>query len=136
MPTEVSVAKPLSGTEALDSVLYELRRLLSRDGRFQSHMAYQAFRAVLDFKFYPAVGFTPPVERSLEITQGDQSDVEEIPTVEEHLEIPVRPPNQVREEAEMPTPVLVTDALGKTEEKWVKRGPGRPRKNVVMGGVQ
>lgn len=135
MPTEVSVAKPLSGTEALDACLYELRRLLSRDGRFQSHMAYQAFRAEIDFKFYPAVGFTPPVERKLEITQGDQSEVEENPTVEESLEIPVRPPNQVREESEMPTPVLVTDAMGKTEEKWVKRGPGRPR-NVVKGGIQ
>jgi len=98
-------------------------------------MAYQGFRAAIAFKFYPAVGFTPPVERAIEITGGELSEIEENPTVDEQIVIPVRPPNQVREEAEMPTPVLVTDAVGRTEEKWVKRGPGRPR-NVVKGGVQ
>ncbi len=132
MSSEVSIAKPLSGTEALDACMDSLRRQLAKDNRFQSHMAYRGFRAEISFRFYPALDFIPNVEREISIEIGDASAVEPEPTVVEKVDIPVRPPNQVREEADMPTPVLVTDGEGKTTEKWVKRAKA-PKKNTVKG---
>jgi hypothetical protein len=134
MSSEVSIAKQLSGTECLDACLFELRKILIKDGRFQSHMAYQGFRAEISFKFYPAIGFVPPTEREIEVTGGDTAEVETVPTVDETLTLKERPPNQVREEADMHTPVLVTENDGKTHEKWVKRG--KAPKNTVKGGGQ
>ena len=134
MASEVSIAKDLSGTEALDSILAELRRILSMDGRFHSHKGYRGDRAKIRFEFYPAVGFTPPIEgRELALENGDLTDVEENPTVDEEISVPMRPPNQVREEAGMPLPVLVTDNDGKSHEKWVQPKGDRPR-NTVRGG--
>ena len=52
-------------------------------------------------------------------------------TVVEKVEIPVRPPNQVREDADMPTPVLVEEN-GIPVEKWVSR-KGKVPKNKVRG---
>ena len=135
MATEVSIAKDLSGTEALDSILFELRRILSMDGRFHSHKAYRGYRAKVRFEFYPAVGFTPPIERDLVLENGDLEDIEESPTVDETLAVPMRPPNQVREEADMPTPVMVTDNEGRTHEKWVNGKGARPR-NTAGGRTQ
>ena len=51
----------------------------------------------------------------------------------ETVEIPVRSPNQVREDAGMPTPVLAQDEHGNPVEKWVNRS-GKAPKNVTKGG--
>jgi hypothetical protein len=132
MATEVSIAKQLSGTECLEACLEELRKVLSLDGRFHSHKAYQGFRAEIHFKFTPASGFVPGIDRELLIENGDLTDIEDSPTVDEKAVLPMRPPNQVREEAGMPTPVLVTDGQGRSTEKWVKKGD-KP-KNTYRGG--
>lgn len=133
---EVSLVKQLSGTEALDSMLHELRQVLGRNGRFHSHMAYSGYRAELELKFYPAQSFVPPVEQRVEVTGGftgfDGVVLSETPSVEVEVKIPVRSPNQVREDCDMPTPVLSQDANGNPVEKWVKRR-AVPR-NVVKGG--
>ena len=64
-------------------------------------------------------------------------EFEQEPMVTEHVEIPVRPPNQVREEADMPQPVLVTDSKGQGHEEWKKIAKSSPKtsipKNRVMG---
>ena len=134
---EISIPKQLSGPEALDSMMAELRKKLRMNGRFQSHMAYAGYRAEISVKFYPAASFIPPIDQKVEVEGGfigfDGVVLSETATVDETVTIPVRPPNQVREDADMPTPVLAHDAQGGTVEKWVKRAK-QPPKNKVKGG--
>lgn len=135
---EISLAKQLSGPETLDSMLFELRQKLRMNGRFASHMAYPGYRAVLKLEFYPAASFIPPVEQTVEVernpTPGPDEKIvlSEVATVSETVDIPIRPPNAVREASDMPTPVLVPDANGNSVEKWVKRS-GKTPKNKIRG---
>jgi len=136
--SEVSIAKPISGPEALESCLSELRKTLSKDDRFTNHMAYAGFIARIEFKFYPQLSFIPPVEREIEIKEGETESTEESPTVSETVEIPLRSPNQVRKDADLPQPILVTDAKGQSHEEWKKVADKPPAvkvlgKNVVKG---
>jgi hypothetical protein len=115
-------------------MLAELRKTLRMNGRFQPHMAYAGYRAEISVKFYPAASFIPPVEQDVELESvPDGAVLSQTATVETAVEIPVRPPNQVREDADMPTPVLVMDENGNPVEKWVNR-KGKVPKNVVKGG--
>src|ERR1700679_538658 len=99
---EISLPKQLSGPESLDSMLYELRQKLRMNGRFSSHMAYPGYRAVLKLEFYPAASFVPEVIQTIEVDKVfsgfDGIILSQSPTVTETVEIPVRPPNQVRED--------------------------------------
>lgn len=131
---EISLPKQLSGPEALDSMLFELRKRLRMNGRFQPHMAYAGYKAVIDVKFYPAASFIPPVEQTIEFEDvPTEAILSQTATVEDQIEIPVRPPNQVREDSDMPTPVLTQDEHGQPVERWVKRAK-QPPKNKVKGG--
>jgi hypothetical protein len=97
-------------------------------------MAYPGYRAEITVKFYPAASFIPPIEQEVSIdTVPKDAIVSQTATVQETVEIPVRPPNQVREESDMPTPVLSQDQNGNPVEKWVKH-KGRVPKNKVKGG--
>ncbi|MDE2099400.1 MAG: hypothetical protein KGL39_19265 [Patescibacteria group bacterium] len=129
MQSEVSISKPISGTEAIESCIYALRQALARDDRFSTHAAYRGFRASIDFKFSPSMSYVPDVERSVSLTEGDVSgDFEEESSLS--VEIPLRPPNQVREEAELPQPVLVTNASGESHEEWRKTSKTIPKNKV------
>jgi hypothetical protein len=131
---EISLAKQLSGQEALDSILFELRKKLRMNGRFSSHMAYPGYRAEVSVKFYPAASFIPAIEQTIELdTTPAGAVVSQTATVDETIDIPVRPPNQVREDSEMPTPILSQDANGNPVERWVNR-KGKVPKNKVKGG--
>jgi hypothetical protein len=139
---EVSLVKQLSGAEALDSMLFELRKKLKMNGRFSPHMAYPGYRAILKLEFYPAASFVPHVEQVIEVEfvpvdvnneEAREVVVSRTALVDETVEIPVRPPNQVREDSDMPTPVLVMDEKGNPVEKWVHR-KGKIPKNKVKGG--
>ena len=134
--SEVSIAKPLSGSESIDALFAALRAVLVKDDRFSNHMAYPGFRATLDLKFYPHQSYIPDIIRTVEVVETP-TGIEKDPPIEAHVDIPLRPPNQVREEAGLMQPVLVTDAKGHTEEKWVKRvkQPPSPKvpKNRVLG---
>jgi hypothetical protein len=103
---------------------------MAKDDRFMSHVAYTGFTASLDFKFRPSMSFVPDVERTVLVEEGDQSELEPTPTVDEKIELAKRPPNQVREEAEMKQPVLVTDGQGNSREEW-KRVAKVPRQGVI-----
>ncbi len=132
--TEISLPKQLSGTEALESMLAEVRRTLSLNGRFHSHMAYSGYRAEVQIRFYPAASFIPPIEQDVIVEKVPEgATLSEKATVEGTVEIPLRPPNQVREDADMPTPVLTQDEQGNPVERWVKR-KGRMPKNRPVGG--
>lgn len=133
---EISLPKQLSGPEALESLLFEIGKALGRNGRFASHMAYSGYRAEVDVRFYPAASFIPPVDQSIEIdTVQKDATVSQTATVDQTIEIPVRPPNKVREDANMPTPVLTMDAQGNMVERMVKRANQVPvPKNKVHGG--
>jgi transcriptional regulator with XRE-family HTH domain len=131
---EISLAKQLSGPEAMDSLLQELRQKLRMNGRFSSHMAYPGYRAVIKLEFYPAASFIPPLEQDFELgTVPTGAVLSQTATVVEEITIPVRPPNAVREHAEMPTPVLTQDENGNPVEKWVHK-KGKVPKNKYKGG--
>lgn len=139
--SEVSIAKPLSGSECLEACLAEFRKVLVRDERFSSHMSYTGFRAELNIKFHPQMSFIPDADRTVEVTEGEQTALPETPSVDETVTLPLRPPNQVREEADMPQPVLVKDGKDAGTEKWVKtanKPPAQksPKHNKVVGGGQ
>ena len=130
MSSEVSIAKPLSGTECLEAILYRLRESFSKDERFFSHMAYTGFTAKIGFEFFPQNSFIPPVQREISVIEGEADDLSETPTVDETITLDLAPPNKVREDADLPTPVLVTHNDGTFEEKWIKRR-GRPPKQSI-----
>src|SRR5271167_2287602 len=130
MSSEVSIAKPLSGTECLEAILYKIRETFQKDERFFGHMAYTGFTAEVVFNFYPQNSFIPPVERPLYIEVGDPTPVEEHNALNEIVSLPLAPPNKVREDADLPTPVLVTHNDGTFEEKWIKRRGRPPKQNV------
>lgn len=130
---EISLAKGLTGREALDSMLFEVRQKLAMHGRFGVNMNYPGYRAEVSIKFYPAASFVPPIEQDLTVEKLTGTEVVSLTaTVEEKVEIPVRPPNEVRESADMPLPVLTQDQSGNPVEKWVKKKGGVP-KNKVRG---
>lgn len=130
---DVSLVKQLSGPEVIDSILAQLKKKLSIHGRLQPNSAYSGYRAELIFKFYPAASFIPPVTYSAEVQDvPDDAILSETATVEAHIEIPVKPPNKVREESGLPTPVLGPDDKGNIVEKWVHLKPAE--KNKVRGG--
>lgn len=135
MSSEVSIAKPLSGPECVEACLAALRKAISRDDRFSSHMAYSGFRAEINLKFYPVLSFIPPVDRDVVLEEGDVEGVETEPTVELTAVLEPAPPNKVREDAEMPQPVLVTEQDGKSHEKWVRKG-AVPRQNRIPGKLK
>ena len=118
MQSEVSIAKQLSGPECVEACLNAVRNALAQDDRFSTHMAYPGFRAVIDFHFFPHQSYIPEVERVVKVTGGELG--KELEVVDVAVELPVRPPNQVREEAGMPQPVLVTDQNGQSHEEWKK----------------
>ena len=133
---EISLAKGLTGREALDSMMFEVRQKLAMHGRFGVNMNYPGYRAEVSVKFYPAASFVPPLENELTVehlTGAPGEVVSQTATVTETVEIPIRPPNAVREAADLPTPVLTQDSAGNTVEKWVKRKPGAVPKNKVRG---
>lgn len=131
---EVSLPKQLSGPESLDSMLAEARKKLRMNGRFSSHMAYPGYRAVIRVEFYPAASFVPAIDQTIELnTVPEGAILSQTATVDETIDIPVRPPNQVREDADMPTPVLSQDENGQSVERWVNR-KGKVPKNKVKGG--
>ena len=130
MSSEVSIAKPLSGTECLEAILYKIRETFSKDERFFGHMAYTGFTAEVVFNFYPQNSFIPPIERIMHIEVGEPVDVEDYDAKDEVVSLPLAPPNKVREDSDLPTPVLVTHNDGTFEEKWIKRR-GRPPKNPL-----
>lgn len=138
MSTEVSIAKPISGPEALESCIDSLRKALSKDDRLGPHMAYSGFRAVIHFQFSPQLSFIPDIERHVDVERGETNDISETATVDERVEVPLRSPNQVRQEAGLPQPILVTDSQGRSTEKWIKHDGNRPTqgvpRNKVIGG--
>lgn len=124
---EISLAKLLSGNEVLESILYEMRQKLSRNSRFQQNMAYPAYRAEIKIRLFPSSAFIPPAEYDiLAEERPDGCEVSSVPSVEETIEVPVRPPNQVRVESELPLPVLSQDEKGNPVEKWVRKKKSIP----------
>ena len=121
MPSEISIAKQLSGTECLEAICAALRNTLAKDDRFYGHIAYSGFKASVELKFHPYQSFVPDVERTIEVQEGDLTG-EQGEEVKASVEMPVQAPNKVREEAGLPLPVLVTDEKGNSHEKWKKVG--------------
>jgi hypothetical protein len=128
MATEKSIAKRLSGDEALESLMGEIYKRLSNHGHFHSHKAYQGYSAKVTVEFRPAMSFSPPLTDEFTVDKLEEN-AEIGPTETIDIVIPVRPPNQVREENGMDLPVHVEED-GVLKEKWVKpsvfRGKTKP----------
>lgn len=133
MSKERSIPKRLSGGEALDSLMHRVYERLRIHGHFHSHKAYQGYRAKVTVEFVPAMSFSPPLTDEFVIDEMDD-DAEVGAPMREVIEIPVQPPNQVREECGMDMPVQVEEN-GVPVERWVKptqykgklKPKGRPR---------
>jgi len=122
MPKERSIPKRLSGSEALDSIMHKVYERLRIHGHFHSHKAYQGYKAKVTVEFTPAMSFSPPLTDEFEIDFGLDllpEGTEVGPAMKETIEIPLAPPNQVREECGMDLPVQVEEN-GVPVEKWVK----------------
>jgi hypothetical protein len=108
MSKEKSIPKRLSGSEALESLMEAIYKRLCAHGHFHSHKAYQGYSATVRIDFRPARSFSPPLSDDFLVEQFEP-DAEFEEGVTETLEIPVRPPNQVREEAGLDMPVQVEE---------------------------
>lgn len=137
MPKEKSIAKRLSGGEALDSLLNRVRKTLSRSfrdpdrllremyerlcahGHFHSHKAYHGYSAKVQLtfsglgvrvrlEFKPAMSFSPPLTDDFMVLDVGMGCFIGEP-VEVEIDIPVRPPNAVREDCGMDMPVEVEE---------------------------
>lgn len=93
-------------------------------GHFHSHKGYHGYSAtvkmsmessaaIVDLIFRPAMSYAPPLTDNFVVTS-----IENLPDVDVAIEIPVRPPNAVRTEAEMPLPIEVEEG-GQLVEKFV-----------------
>jgi hypothetical protein len=122
MSKERSIPKRLSGSEALDSIMHKVYERLRIHGHFHSHKAYQGYKARVTVEFAPAMSFSPPLTDDFEINFGLDllpEGVEVGPGMKEVIDIPIAPPNQVREECGMDLPVQVEEN-GVPTERWVK----------------
>ena len=117
MSKEKSIPKRLSGNEALDSIMEAIYKRLSAHGHFHSHKAYQGYSATVKIDFRPARSFSPPLTDDFTVEDLDPG-VELEPAMYETVEIPVRPPNQVREEAGLDMPVQVEER-GQLVERFI-----------------
>ncbi len=122
MPKERSIPKRLSGGEALDSLMYRVYERLRVHGHFHSHKAYQGYRARVTVEFAPAMSFAPPLTDEFSVDFGLDilpEGTEVGPSMTETIEVPIMPPNQVRDECGMDIPVEVEEN-GVPTERWVK----------------
>ena len=117
MSKEKSIPKRLSGSEALDSLMDGIYKRLVAHGHFQSHKAYQGYGATVKIEFRPARSFSPPLTDDFVVEDLEPGAELENPYVD-IIEIPVRPPNQVREEAGLDMPVHVEEA-GQIVERFI-----------------
>jgi hypothetical protein len=129
MSKEKSIPKRLSGSEALDSIMEAIYKRLSAHGHFHSHKAYQGYSATVKLDFRPARSFSPPLTDDF-VVDDLEPDAELAEGIAETIDIPVRPPNQVREEAGLDMPVQ-TEEHGQLVERFIPpaRYKGRLKPN-------
>ena len=117
MSKEKSIPKRLSGSEALESIMEAIYKRLSAHGHFHSHKAYQGYSATVKIDFRPARSFSPPLTDDF-IVEDYSPEADLGDPVTDIIEIPVRPPNQVREEAGLAMPVQ-TEEHGQLVERFI-----------------
>ncbi|MHB1952108.1 MAG: hypothetical protein ACYCOU_00045 [Sulfobacillus sp.] len=162
MPKERSLAKRLSGGEALDSLCHQVRSHLAQQpeflrrsadldrlmksiwtrlavhGHFHSHKGYHGYSATVGVAMRENVAtveveFRPAMSYAPPLTDKFQVPFgEDINNCSITVEIPVRPPNAVRTAAEMPLPVEVEES-GQLVEKMV---PAAKYKGKMKSGVK
>lgn len=148
MANERSIAKGLSGGEALDSLIRRVYEKLRLHGHFNSFKSYSGYKAKVTVEFTPRLGFVPPLVDEIVVDEGEGKEGLRITEV---IEIPVMPPNKVREECEMDQPVQV-EIGGVPVERWIKPSqykgklkgatrhsnmgmPGAPNRSPIDSGV-
>ena len=132
---ETTLNKQLSGTELINSILYDIRTALELDDRFAPYAAYSAFgfSLTLTVRLPGSHVAGEQVERTVVAERGALPAAARKVTVE--AERPVQSPNEVRLDTEQPLPVLVRDERdGGTREEWKKVSKGGPPK--AGGGGQ
>jgi hypothetical protein len=137
MPREKSIPKRLSGSEALDSLMHEVYRRLCAHGHFHSHKAYHGYSATVTVSFRPAMSYAPPLTDEFHVRDIEDPEAELGPGLEVTVEIPVRPPNRVRQENDMAMPVEVEEngqVIGKMIPAAKYRGKQKPGSALPLTG--
>ena len=127
MPKEKSIPKRLSGSEALESLMDGIHKRLCAHGHFHSHKAYQGYSATVRVEFRPARSFSPALTDDFTVEDFDpDTELDPKLAIAETIEIPARPPNQVREEAGLDMPVQ-TEENGQLVERFIPQAKYKGR---------
>lgn len=119
---ETTFAKPLSGPEIIEAVIYKIRENLQKNCLLAPHSGYGAF----SFDATVKINFNNPtshIKDAMGFAKGGDGDFDEnAENVGETVTIhgDEEPPNQVRRDTEQGVPAMVKTPQGGTEEKRLK----------------
>jgi hypothetical protein len=115
---EIVLPKPLSGTEVIEAILYDIRYALLRDDYFAPHKSFSGYvmNATLQIRTPSDEGRDRPL-----ISERQSQTLIEAPTLDTAtvtVERPLIAPNEVRRETDQPVPMQVTTPEGGTREVY------------------
>ena len=121
MANEKTIAKPLSGQEVLDAIIFKIREQMRRDCFLASHIAYDSysFQGTIRIQFQKTGTAIKETNITARGKGGEQSD-RQMESVDVEVSDEPKPPNEVREETGQGIPALVTKPTGGVEEKKLK----------------
>ena len=117
---EMTIAKPLSGPEIIEAIVYKIRENLGKNTLLSPHRAYKSF----SFDNVLTINLNSqclPVEQAMGFAKGGsdgEHNGEETTIINQSQ--PALSPNEVRRDTEQGVPVLVKTPQGKVEEKRLK----------------
>ena len=139
---EQTIPKPLSGTEVIKAILYDVEQALLLDGRLAPHLAFNGFAFRMTMHVDLPGSPRPEFDRDVSGSRGPEPTAQEAATgtgIDVTAERQHEPPNDQRYATEQPIPVLVPDERGGTKEV-MKSYVGKDRKgktrNIVSGGAR
>lgn len=118
---EKTLALPLSGTEVVEAISEQIKRVLSRDCYLAATSAYDWFEAEVEVKVrMHDLGRMPGVETKVVVTGGVAGPEGEFGEVVVGFRIGKAAPNEVRLENGLAVPVLGTTKEGRPEIRRVR----------------
>ena len=118
--SEITIVMPLSGEEVVDAICDAIRKSLHQDCYLNRVSAYESFAAKVKIEVRAKdSGRVAEVVKEVAVKSEEPVD-EDQALVEADFALYDRPPNEVRQEAGLGIPTLVTDAEGKQDIKKVR----------------
>ncbi|HKM83871.1 MAG TPA: hypothetical protein VJY15_23310 [Candidatus Acidoferrum sp.] len=129
---ERTIAKPLSGGEVMEAIIFKIRDALKRDCYLAPHIAYDSysFQAEIRVQFQKT---NTSIKETTVHTRGKAGDVSDQPMESADVKTSdePKPPNELREETGQGIPTIITKPQGGVEEKKVKYAIPEPGKTKV-----